>query len=104
MRVDPEIKRFLESLPTITAGQGADLKIETTLCRVWLTRATTEDGKHVGKHLAGQVELEIRLYDEDSKPGDEHRPVVWEERSTPLARQFANTALVIAGYAGRVKI
>ncbi len=100
MRVDPEIRRFLEALPTIAEGQGADLKIETARCRVWLSRATSTDRRGA----AGQVEIEIRLYDEASQPGDEHRPVVWEERSTPLARQFATDALRVAGYAGRVPI
>lgn len=100
MRVDPEIRRFLEALPTIAEGQGADLKIETALCRVWLSRATSADRRGT----AGQVEIEIQLYDETSQPGDEHRPVVWEERSTQLARQFANDALRVAGYAGRVLI
>jgi len=100
MRVDPEIRRFLESLPTIAAGQGADLKIETTLCRVWLSRATNADQRG----LTGRIEIEIQLYDETSQPGDEHRPIAWEERSTRLARQFATEALRVAGYAGTVKI
>lgn len=100
MRVDPEIRRFLESLPTITVGQGDDLKIETTLCRVWLSRATNADQRGT----AGQVTIEVRLYSPDSEPGEPDRPTVWEAKTTPYARQVATTALRIAGYAGQVKI
>jgi hypothetical protein len=93
MRVDPEIRRFLEALPTLCVGQAEDLKVETALCRVWMNRV-----------LPGQVEIEIYTYDEASNPGDEHRPRVWEISTGRLARDFANEALRIAGYAGTVKI
>lgn len=35
----------LESLPTISAGQFDDLKIETENRRIWLSRCTIEDGE-----------------------------------------------------------
>lgn len=93
MRVDPEIRRFLEALPTLCVGQGEDLKIETALCRIWESRV-----------FPGQYEIEIYTYHEDSNPGDEHRPRVWEISKGRLARDFANEALRVAGYAGRVQI
>lgn len=96
MRPDPEIRRFLESLPTIATGHDADLKVETTLVRIWLSRATNADQRG----LAGQVELEIRVW----ATGEKDDPIVWEARNTPLARQFANDALRVVGFAGRVKL
>lgn len=93
MRVDPEIRRFLEALPTLCVGQAEDLKIETALCRIWESRVNP-----------GQFHIEIYTYDETSNPGDEHRPRVWEISTGKLARDFANEALRVAGYAGKVRI
>lgn len=93
MRVDPEIRRFLEALPTLCVGQAEDLKIETALCRVW-----------VGRVIPGDVQIEIYTYDEDGNPGDGYRPRIWEISTGRLARDLANEALRVAGYAGDVKI
>ena len=35
----------LEALPTLSVGQADDLKIETEVTRIWLSRCGVEDGE-----------------------------------------------------------
>lgn len=64
MRVDPEVRRFLESLPILAVGQGDDLVVETeihipspVMARVWVSRTAAADGAPCA------VEIELLNWD-----------------------------------------
>ncbi|MCP4848972.1 MAG: hypothetical protein GY899_13610 [Verrucomicrobiaceae bacterium] len=38
------LKTVLNSMPTLSAGQADDLKIQTPQFKVWVSRLTVEDG------------------------------------------------------------
>ena len=85
--LDDEIRRYLDSLPTLCTGQAADLKIEdkTHGSQVWLSRITAADGGSTNP-----VEVEIT---------DGHR---WGdvETGTKLYRFYLKFALLESGYTG----
>ena len=45
----------LESLPTLCVGQADDLKIESELVRVWLSRCTKADGEPFDNKVTVEV-------------------------------------------------
>jgi hypothetical protein len=81
MQVDAKTLKWLESLPTLATGQAEDLKIETTLTRVWLSRVE-------------QDEVTIEVYATEWIGGHEFPPHVELGFLTEAAR--------VAGYAGVV--
>lgn len=46
---------YLESLPTIARGQADDLKIESPLSRVWLSRMTVDDGMEYNNQVTEET-------------------------------------------------
>lgn len=90
MRVDPEVRRYLKSLPVIRTGQGDDLVIETEISipdsvptRVWVSRTAEADG------VGTIVEIEIL---HDGK---------WHTYPNGVnAKMMLALALRAAGYAG----
>lgn len=65
---------LLEMLPTIEAGHTADLKVQTSDLRVWLSRCTTEDGEPFDRTIYVEALRGGRWLDMGYFDGDEDDP------------------------------
>jgi hypothetical protein len=98
MRVDPEVRRWLEGQPTLAVGQADDLKVEVvfgesdkhTSVRIWLARTGVADGESINNNVS------IEVFDRNDG--------VWTEiqRGGPgtMGDYIFRRAMQLAGYTG----